>query len=396
MSKQVFHFFSSLRLTVALLFFSILLVFFGTLDQVHIGIYLAQKEYFESFFVIWTYPEQFYGYEQLRWLSIPLPGGYLLGGLLVINLLCAHFRYFKFQWSRLGIAITHFGVVLLLISGFMISGMQRESLMSIQEGQTANYSQSFYYHEIALIDTSDAETDIVTVIPEGMFKEGKVYSSENLPFQVKLHRFYPHVNFGRKAQNPSYPLSGATMGIGKEQELVVFPEEPSYAQTSVNYATALVEVLDGENSLGKWLISIIFDMNFPPQSFEFGGKTYQITLRPERYYKPYEMYLEEVTHDVYPGTTISKNFASKVDIRHQDDSYSRDALIYMNHPLRYEGLTYYQFQMIEEEGITRFQVVRNPSWLIPYIAVGLVGIGMCLQFTQSLLKFKNRSRRKAV
>ena len=99
----------------------------------HIGIYLAQKEYFESFFVIWSYPEQFYYHDQLRWLSIPLPGGYLLGGLLVINLLCAHFRYFKFDSRRIGVSITHFGVVLLLISGFLISGMQRESLMSIQE-----------------------------------------------------------------------------------------------------------------------------------------------------------------------------------------------------------------------------------------------------------------------
>lgn len=394
--KHIFGFFSSLRLTVVLLFFSILLVFFGTLDQVHIGIYLAQKEYFESFFVIWTYPKQFYYYDQLHWLSIPLPGGYLLGGLLVINLLCAHFRYFKFAWNRLGIAITHFGVVLLLISGFLISGMQRESLMSIQEGESANYSQSFYYHELAVIDTTDEKTDVVTSIPENMFEEGATFSPESLPFSVKLLKFYPHVQFGREAQNPTAPKSGATRGIAAEQKLVVFPAKPSYAQNSVNYATALVEVLDGEQSLGRWLVSIIFDMNFPPQTFTFAGRNYTITLRPERYYKPYNMYLEKVTHEVYPGTTINKNFASKINIDHNDESKSRDALIYMNHPLRYEGLTYYQYQMIAEQGITRFQVVHNPSWLVPYIAVGLVGIGMTIHFLLSLYRFTIKHRRRAV
>ncbi|SVC60354.1 uncharacterized protein METZ01_LOCUS313208, partial [marine metagenome] len=50
--------FTSLRLTVTLLAFSLALVFFGTLDQVNIGINKAQKDYFESFFVAWKYPEE--------------------------------------------------------------------------------------------------------------------------------------------------------------------------------------------------------------------------------------------------------------------------------------------------------------------------------------------------
>ncbi|MBT3569324.1 MAG: hypothetical protein HN494_10805, partial [Opitutae bacterium] len=50
--------FTSLRLTVTLLAFSLALVFFGTLDQVNIGINKAQQDYFESFFVTWKYPEE--------------------------------------------------------------------------------------------------------------------------------------------------------------------------------------------------------------------------------------------------------------------------------------------------------------------------------------------------
>ena len=49
------RFFSSLQLTVVLLTLSMALVFFGTLDQVHYGIWHTQRLYFESFIVFWAY-----------------------------------------------------------------------------------------------------------------------------------------------------------------------------------------------------------------------------------------------------------------------------------------------------------------------------------------------------
>ena len=56
--NPVIALFTSLRLTIVLLGFSVALVFFGTLDQVNIGINKAQKDYFESFFVAWKYPQE--------------------------------------------------------------------------------------------------------------------------------------------------------------------------------------------------------------------------------------------------------------------------------------------------------------------------------------------------
>ena len=46
--KSLFQFFSSLKLTVVLLTFSLILIFFGTLDQVQYGIWHTQELYFES------------------------------------------------------------------------------------------------------------------------------------------------------------------------------------------------------------------------------------------------------------------------------------------------------------------------------------------------------------
>ena len=74
-----------------------ILVFVATLEQVRIGIRGAQAEFFESMYGIWHYPEQFWGGEFLNSLPIPIPGGYLLGGLLILNLIAAFVT--RFQWT---------------------------------------------------------------------------------------------------------------------------------------------------------------------------------------------------------------------------------------------------------------------------------------------------------
>ena len=49
--KKIVAFFTSLKLTVALLAFAIVLVFVGTLAQVDEGLYAAQAHYFRTIFV---------------------------------------------------------------------------------------------------------------------------------------------------------------------------------------------------------------------------------------------------------------------------------------------------------------------------------------------------------
>ena len=50
---RLIKFFTSLRLTVVLLMLSLVLVFAGTLGEVHLGLYKAQTEFFRSFFIYW-------------------------------------------------------------------------------------------------------------------------------------------------------------------------------------------------------------------------------------------------------------------------------------------------------------------------------------------------------
>jgi len=66
--------------------------------------------------------------------------------------------------------------------------------------------------------------------------------------------------------------------------------------------------------------------------------------------------------------------------QHED----RDVLIYMNHPLRYGGKTFYQASFGKEDTLSVLQVVENPGWLLPYLACALVGLGLLAHFATHL------------
>jgi hypothetical protein len=102
--------------------------------------------------------------------------------------------------------------------------------------------------------------------------------------------------------------------------------------------------------------------------------------------------LEKFSHDIYPGTDIPKNFSSKVRLNLPDGA-SREVLIYMNNPLRYSGLTFYQAGFDNNDHTTILQVVRNPSWLVPYIACSAIALGLIVQFMIHLVGFVGKRRR---
>ena len=126
------------------------------------------------------------------------------------------------------------------------------------------------------------------------------------------------------------------------------------------------------------------------QLFTFEGKTFAIEMRPRRYYKPFTLSLLDFTHDRYPGTEIPKNFSSHVRLLDPEAGEDRDVLIYMNHPLRYAGLTFYQAGFMNDDRTSILQVVRNPGRLLPYISCVMVSLGLLFQFGMHLIQFIRR------
>lgn len=384
--KVLLQFFSSLKLTVVLLSFSMVLIFFGTLDQVHYGIWHTQKLYFESFLVVWDYPEQAPAHDLLFWLHIPMPGGYLLGGLLFINLLAAHSTRFKLSWKKSGIFLVHLGLILLLLSELLTDLLSVESQMPVDEGGRSNYSQAFRANEVVFIDRSHPDYDSIHSIPASLLKPGKELEVPDTPLRIRTLAYYPNAEIGR-ATGTAPAQTMATRGSAVRMGIVVTPEAETFAEGDINTATSYIEVYGPEGSLGVWLISNVLDERFPPQMVEVGDQAWEIALRFTRYYYPFEIELIDFSHDKYPGTDIPFNFSSEVMVRHQDSTKNQKALIYMNSPLRYEGLTFYQASFANQDRTSIFQVVRNPGWLLPYISVLLMGLGMCVQFGMHFYKF---------
>jgi len=152
--------------------------------------------------------------------------------------------------------------------------------------------------------------------------------------------------------------------------------------------------------MGQDMANTITGRLTAPQSVEASGKHYTFSLRPTRSYKPFSLTLLKATHSVYPGTEIPKDFRSRVRIDNPRTGENREVEIYMNEPLRYDGLTFYQFQMaagemaqqLGEIPTSTLQVVRNPSWLAPYFGCLIVAAGLIVQFMIHLVGFVGRRK----
>jgi hypothetical protein len=415
MNNPLWKIFTSLRLTVTLLSFGILLVFIGTVAQADEGLYVAQERYFKHW---WVFGISFFGHK----IPMPLPGGYLIGTLLLVNLTCAFIK--RFQWSpkKVGIYLTHVGIILLLVGQLATDLLSRETQMRIHENESKNYSESGMDYELAFETDVDTQTNEVVVIPQALLAKGGELKHEKLPFTVRVKQFWPNTNpsFRAPAQENAPPVT--TNGVATSFDFE--PTKITHDMNSKNVPTAIVELVGASGSLGTWVApgwagddamaeslgryyakqmgpqmgATIRKRLTTPQVVSINGKEYTMTLRPERAYKPFSFTLLKATHSVYQGTEIPKDFRSRILIDNPAKGEKRETEIFMNNPLRYAGLTFFQFQMSADEMVLRsgetpsstLQVVRNPGWITPYAGCVIVAAGLIYQFMFHLSKFLKR------
>ena len=363
---------TSLKLTIICLVAAMVLIFAGTLAQVHLGTHEAQQRYFQSFFVWWPPDSQ--------GLRIPVfPGGHLIGAILLLNLVAAHAKRFRWAWRKLGIHLTHAGLIILLAGGLFTDLFAVESHMRLSLGDTKNYSEDVRRIELVVIDTTDDGLDQVTAIPDNILRQSRAIDHRSLPFRIVVRDFY---------QNSRVRILSET---GKGAQIVVQSAPPATGIDQHDVTIAAIEIIpkNSGTSLGTWLVS---DALGEPQTFSCDGRNWMIALRPMRYYKPYSVTLQKFTHERYPGTEIPKTFSSRVTLIDPERTVNRDVLIYMNHPLRYRGETFYQASFQNDDQATILQVVHNPSFIAPYAACVVVAAGLIVQFGYHLVGFSRKRR----
>ena len=185
-NNPLFKFFSSLRLTVVLLALSLIIIFFGTMAQEPMGLNIAVDRYFKSWFVDQVAMEagviktaQLFGFQ---WPPVTpeqilgdrgwpvFPGGYLVGTLLLVNLLTAHYARFELSAKKAGIFLTHIGIITLLLGQLFTDILQVESFVSMERGDRRNYSISFDDNELVFMHPMEGGSNRVVSIPEQMLR----------------------------------------------------------------------------------------------------------------------------------------------------------------------------------------------------------------------------------
>jgi hypothetical protein len=133
MLRKLVDLITSLKLTIVCLAAAMALIFAGTLAQVHLGIHDGAAALF---------PAYLSGGHESRGFKIPIfPGGHLIGAVLLINLIAAHAKRFSWAWRKLGIHLTHAGLIINGAGGLFTDLFAVESHMRLSQGDTKNYSE---------------------------------------------------------------------------------------------------------------------------------------------------------------------------------------------------------------------------------------------------------------
>lgn len=383
---------ASIRLTVILLSMSIFLVFAGTWAQIDLGIWTTLKTYFRA--IVVQIPLQIFlprDWNVPGW--IPFPGGYVLGWALMFNLLAAHATRFKWKRSRAGILLIHVGLILLLVGEFSTAMLANEANMTIDEGQTINFTEDIRSVELAITDTSDPSNDRVIAIPHQRLRKGGRISDARLPFEIEVDSFFHNADIVQFDQLPANAtIADRGTAVRYSVSAIEKPVASGVDQNEMDLPVAFLRLHRDGQVLGTWMTGLYFSLISEPEMerVDIDGNIYWLTLRYKRIYKPYSITLIDFRHDRYLGTNTPRNYSSQIKLVDTKNNESREALIYMNNPLRYRGETFYQASFKKGDIGTVLQVVRNPGWLLPYIACTVGAVGMLLHFGLALNRFLRR------
>ncbi len=428
--KSILRPLASLRLTVFLFVLSMFLVFTGTLAMRDSGLWVTLSGYFRCwiawipFQVFVPFGQVFFGMPQTMRVGggFYFPGGWTIGLALLVNLVAAHTLRFQFLkradrslllqraaevsspfqralyrvghflvhrivWKRSGILMIHSGLILLLLGEFITGKYSSEAVMPIKIGESANYLQHTDRVELAFTqdDPDNPERDRTVVVPDSLLRSGGILNDARLPFKVEIVEFMENA---RVRDLTPGEKSSATRGAGLAAKLEKLPQSAGAdSNQRSDLPGAYVTLYDKKtgDKLGTYLLWVPLG----EQEVKTPKDVYRLDLRYERAYQPYQIYLEEFHHDLYPGTEIPKNFSSRIRLMPEQGD-SREIVVYMNNPLRYEGQTFYQSGVLEKNAGTILQVVNNPGAEMPYISCTLISLGMLVHFGLHLLSFLQR------
>ena len=398
---------SSMKITVVLLLAFGVLTFAGTLAQEKLGLFVVQRDYFESFFVAWDTEIQL----GRDWtLHVPLPGGYTIMLALFINLVLGGVVRHRWHWRNAGILLTHLGIALLLVAGFVKLHYSYAGHVALFEGKQTSTMVSFHDYELALLRV-DGENMIERTVPAAQFAAaargpGSVtVSAPDLPFLLVVTHWLDNCRPRQKGPMFEASLPVVTDADGAGFFLQEAPIEPEHEH---NVAGCYVKVIEKVGRKEHQAILHGFDARpfaeeREPFTFRVDGATFGLDLRRIIWDLPFRVRLDKFEKADHPGTMTPRDFSSWATVF--DGGVERQVHIYMNNPLRRADHVFFQTSWGPQPGNAMkmkgppwwsvFEVAKNPSDDWPKYASYVVLGGLLVHFIGKLLRYLRSSTQKS-
>lgn len=399
-----FDLLASMKTTVVILLLFGLLTWAGTLAQKSLGLFVVQRDFFESFFVRWDTGISLGGNLVLK---VPLPGGYLLMLALFVNLMVGGVVRLKWRLRNTGVLITHLGMALLLIAGFVKLHWSYAGHVALFEGAETSSMVSFHDFELALL-RREGETYAERVLPThgleqaAAAKGGFVVDDAKLPFVLSIDHWYE--NCVPRQKGPMFDAPTPVVTDANGSGVFLDPREVA-AERERNQAGCYVTVKD--RATGSEQRGILWGADFRPYedrrapfTFAAGGQTFGLDLRRVTWDLPFAVRLDKFQKTDHPGTMTPADYSSWVTVK--DGAREVPFHIYMNHPLRRDGYVFFQTNwgpQPEPDGrhggppwYSVFEVANNPSDHWPQAASYVILVGLLLHFVPKLARYLRSSQ----
>ena len=351
------------KLFVFTIIWMMILIVLGTLAQRDMGLFAVQEKYFSSW-ILWFW-------------HVPMPGARPTMMLMLINL--SFFFFNKSLWKKknIGIIILHLGGMLLFIGGGLTAMFSSEGNMVINEGSISNYVEDYHYMELAIINTTDNDTDLHVIFDHAMLKSNKILKHDSFVFEMEVINHLKNCKPVRRNNPAGIQFRGMMKNF-------MLDELPPLKEENMNRPGIIFNLSNtGTNVDG---IYGLFLGQSIPQKFKINDKDYVVIFRKKRTYLSFSIELLDFKKVMHPGTGIAKSYSSEVNLI--ESGIVKHILIEMNQPLRYKGYTFYQASFIEsEEGETTvLAVVENYGHLFPYISSIIMCFGLLIHLAMRLPK----------
>ena len=365
---------SSFWLSCTLLLLLAVLTWLGTLEQVHSGLFEVQKKYFESAWVL----------HRAGPFLIPLPGAMLVMAVLAVNLVLGGLVRLRKGVATAGILITHIGILMLLLAGWVKAYYAEDGHVTLFEGDSSNTFSSYNRWELAILEPLPDGQVREIVAPEEDFESAAgdataTLRSAELPFTIELSRFTPNCRV-----LPKGPMFRSSLPV---VEGYVVDPLPLEKENERNVA-AVYAAVDGAD--GGRQETILYGLSHQPWTVHAAGREFGLELRREQYAMPFTIQLEDFEKEDHPRIEMAKSFSSDVTVEEADSR--RQVTISMNEPLRQAGLVLYQASWGPSNArpgdplFSTLAVVRNPADRYPLYACIVIATGLVLHFTRRLVR----------